>query len=455
MALRPISRPTLLPEASLLPQSPKELPSGHSENRPKQPPTSLSQLANTLSLHGGGSSSGELALDIILNELVHEARSATNSTGAAIALVRDGVMVCRATTGVGGPNLGMRLSESSGLSGIALQTREVQLCDDAETDARVDQLACRDLGIRSVLVIPIEEEKLQSNEHPSVLGVFETFSSQPHAFSVRDIELLKGFRARIISYLAPPGPEHTPIVTEADKGAFERDPEQVHSVMPVIAGIVRRQKARNSGTTLLMMGIIICGFLLGWLLGAGNWRGRDRGLVKSGVGHPSTLKGTSPGELPAQTLTKQSVNQPRQSQPTAVSAATTDLAVEPSSGGLVVYEKGKVIFRTNENGVQIDGRGGIAAASAPAFEQSTPQVVHRVEPVYPEGAKQQHIQGPVEVATTVGKTGMVEQVRLISGDPILAAAVTDAISKWRFKPLVKNGRAADFTTRIKVEFKLR
>src|SRR2546430_8945880 len=59
----------------------------------------LAELAATLASHGGGTHSADLALDLMLNEIVEQARLATTATGAAIALVRGDEMVCRATTG--------------------------------------------------------------------------------------------------------------------------------------------------------------------------------------------------------------------------------------------------------------------------------------------------------------------------------------------------------------------
>ena len=48
----------------------------------------LAELAATLASHGGGTHSADLALDLMLNEIVEQARLATTATGAAIALLR-------------------------------------------------------------------------------------------------------------------------------------------------------------------------------------------------------------------------------------------------------------------------------------------------------------------------------------------------------------------------------
>src|SRR5215475_4322782 len=66
--------------------------------------SNLTQVAQTLAAHGGGAVSVELALDLVLNEVVEQARAATGATGAAVALFRDGELTCRATAGENAPD---------------------------------------------------------------------------------------------------------------------------------------------------------------------------------------------------------------------------------------------------------------------------------------------------------------------------------------------------------------
>ena len=146
-----------------------------------QHPSEVTQVARTLAAHGGGEASFDLALDLVLNEVVEQARLATGATGAAIALGRAGEMVCRATTG-DAPDLGVRLETTSGLSGACLQTGTMQQCGDTETDPRVNAEACRRLSVRSILVLPLGEGK-------DPFGILEVFSSRPNAFGDRDVHV--------------------------------------------------------------------------------------------------------------------------------------------------------------------------------------------------------------------------------------------------------------------------
>jgi putative methionine-R-sulfoxide reductase with GAF domain len=156
-----------------------------------QRPSDVTEVARTLAAHGGGAASLDLALDLVLNEVVEQARVATGATGAAIAFSRGGEMVCRATSGEVAPELGVRLETASGLSGACVQTGQVQQCNDAETDQRVDAEACRMLGVRSILVLPLSDGK-------ETFGLFEIFSSRPNAFGDRDVNTLQALAHRVV-----------------------------------------------------------------------------------------------------------------------------------------------------------------------------------------------------------------------------------------------------------------
>jgi hypothetical protein len=136
----------------------------------------------------GGRSLAEMAhadLDATLQLLAERAQYITGAGGAAIALRRDNHkdMLCRASSGDNAPELGALLSMEYGLSGESVRTRQLMRCDDAERDPRVNRDVCRELGIASVLVMPILSDA-------NVLGVFELFSATANAFDERDLSAL-------------------------------------------------------------------------------------------------------------------------------------------------------------------------------------------------------------------------------------------------------------------------
>lgn len=136
-----------------------------------------------------GQSLAEMAhrdLDAALQLLASRAQYITGANGAAIALRRQGKndMLCRASTGSNAPELGALLSTEFGLSGESVRTRQPLRCDDAERDARVNREVCQQLGIASVVVMPVVNDD-------EVLGVFELFSGKANAFGERDLSALQ------------------------------------------------------------------------------------------------------------------------------------------------------------------------------------------------------------------------------------------------------------------------
>jgi len=165
------------------------------QNTSPSPESDLGELAALFAAHSGGSFSAEvsadLALEIVLNEIVEQACLATGATGAAIILERDGEMVCRASSGVNAPQFGARLESESGLTAECIRTRQVQRCDDALTDPRADAEASRSLGVRSVLILPLLRDG-------GMAGLLEVFSSRLGAFRERDELTLEALAQRIL-----------------------------------------------------------------------------------------------------------------------------------------------------------------------------------------------------------------------------------------------------------------
>lgn len=81
-------------------------------------------------------------------------------------------------------------------------------------------------------------------------------------------------------------------------------------------------------------------------------------------------------------------------------------------------------------------------------------IVQRVMPIYPPEAKANHVQGAVRFTVVIGKDGAVQNVTLVSGDPVLAQAAKDAVQKWIYKPTLLNGDPVEVVTQVDVNFTL-
>jgi TonB family protein len=482
MAYRPMSR-----SDPFAPPRPSDAPIslGGKEGTELEDGLSLAELATALSAHGGGALSADLALDLVLNEIVEHARLATGATAAAIALSRGDEIVCRATTGANAPDLGVRLDVDAGLSGACVKSKQWQRCDDSETDSRVNAEICRGLGVRSILVFPVVREE-------NLLGVFEIFSPRPNAFSDREIQTLQALSRSIVNnvdraadVLAPPVPiPSVPVLPSSGVEATARvdvvdhsrvdlaqvdpvefDPKQFDQAQPDAALPVTetmtasRIHRRDYGMTALTLAVVAVALFLGWMMGyVRRPRGSAGTKAKAAVNATTQASQASPQQGAASTASAAVPDRHTSSSPTPAAASQQSVSQQSGAalptGGLVVYENGKVIYRTpsqNSSHSAKDTPGGPVNVPSRVADE---YLMLRVEPDYPAPAREQHIEGPVVLEALVGKDGTVQKLRTISGDSQLATAATDAVRQWRFKPLFRNGSPEEFQTQITVDFRL-
>jgi protein TonB len=81
-------------------------------------------------------------------------------------------------------------------------------------------------------------------------------------------------------------------------------------------------------------------------------------------------------------------------------------------------------------------------------------LLHQVQPTYPQLAKTARIQGPVVLEAVISKAGAIENLRVISGPPLLVKAALEAVSEWRYRPYILNNEPVEVETRITVNFTL-
>jgi periplasmic protein TonB len=82
------------------------------------------------------------------------------------------------------------------------------------------------------------------------------------------------------------------------------------------------------------------------------------------------------------------------------------------------------------------------------------KLISRVDPVYPQIARQMRTQGVVELMAVVGVDGRVRELKLISGSPLLAPAALEAVRQWLYRPTYLNGDPVEVTAPITVTFRL-
>jgi protein TonB len=82
----------------------------------------------------------------------------------------------------------------------------------------------------------------------------------------------------------------------------------------------------------------------------------------------------------------------------------------------------------------------------------TKMLKRKVTPAYPKEARDQRIQGTVQLHIIVSKDGKVLQAEVISGHPVFAQAALEAVRKWEYKPVLLNGEAVEVDTTVDIVF---
>lgn len=108
------------------------------------------------------------------------------------------------------------------------------------------------------------------------------------------------------------------------------------------------------------------------------------------------------------------------------------------------------------------GPGPYLAPPNPAPSNHPPRIshsmegslIHRVQPEYPALAKQARIQGTVLLRAVIDREGKIENLQLVSGHPMLAAAAMKAVQQWRYRPYYLNEQPVEVETLITVHFTL-
>jgi len=76
------------------------------------------------------------------------------------------------------------------------------------------------------------------------------------------------------------------------------------------------------------------------------------------------------------------------------------------------------------------------------------------KPEYPPLAKVARIQGTVRMEIVVNKDGGVQDIKVITGHPLLVKAAVEAVSRWRYQPTLLQGQPVEVLTEVEQRFSL-
>ena len=186
----------------------------------------------------------------------------TGATGAAVAVQRGAEMVCFASAGLTAPSLGSRVEMASSFSGESVRRDQLLRCDNTDTDTRVDAESCRQLGIASLVVMPLHSQG-------RVVGLLQILSMQPHAFQERDASAVKRIGAMMEALLPGLAAETDPEQQASARGQNAPKPRRWHrtsmglpvSVTTLRSGVPEEIPGRTWDICEKGMGLVLAGQL--------------------------------------------------------------------------------------------------------------------------------------------------------------------------------------------------
>jgi diguanylate cyclase (GGDEF)-like protein len=128
----------------------------------------------------------KLGLDLggVMAFVAEHAQRLTRASGAVVELSEGEEMVYRSASGICAEQLGLRLKRFGSLSGLCIETGDILSADDTESDPRVDREACRRVGLRSMVVVPLKHGD-------AAVGVLKVASGETSSFTGRDARVLE------------------------------------------------------------------------------------------------------------------------------------------------------------------------------------------------------------------------------------------------------------------------
>ena len=453
-----------------------------------------------------------LDLDAFLDQIVKHARALTCANGAAIALRQESAILCRARCGPTSPPLGAQLDADFGLSGECLRTGKALRCEDSERDPRLDPEVCRQLGLRSIAVVPIFE-------WTTVAGILEVFATHPHAFDDRHLDILHQLAELVTTVSSRATQENQDMIPQGILGRTNGPSQTGHRAemnsysLPsrserlrnwVIAsrqnyaGAITRLRnwtapissRRYYAAAIAILALAGLLAILGWK----PWSRTERAVASTKTSPPAETVAASAAPLETRSRLNSAqataVGRNVASRP-SVSPTPSDPASNPENVALVQpmssTDESKSIIVVPSPSRQPHDRVVPAEAQEPiapivigvtsgfgqdanvlgntlSVQPNLPTMVsqgisgglleRKVQPIYPVEARSKRLQGPVVLQAVIDEFGNVRNLRTVSGDSILARAAMDAVRQWHYQPYRLNGQAVKTPTQITINFTL-
>ncbi|HWZ83232.1 MAG TPA: energy transducer TonB [Terriglobales bacterium] len=221
---------------------------------------------------------------------------------------------------------------------------------------------------------------------------------------------------------------------------------------------------------LIALGVLMVALVAVVLKDWDFWFPPSEEVQEAATPRKNPVAATTPVAAGAAVAGKNGHKSAKASEPTAAApfSAVAERTVLPPLQVEVVAGNRHTSVPTRTNAIHLDMNSGTttAAAQTPASQppvasaadrvQLSPQtaqtVTVSVPPDYPMLARQMKVQGAVILQALISREGSIQELQIVSGPAILAAAAREAVKQWRFKPYLQSGRPVETQARITVNF---
>jgi diguanylate cyclase (GGDEF)-like protein len=121
--------------------------------------------------------------EAVMTAVAREARALLGSDAACVEMLDGDHIVCTAGAGTATDWIGLRLPAADSITGECFRTGQLLMCADTEVDSRVAREACRAVGARSMVVVPLIHAE-------QVKGVLIAWSTTADRFTDYEAQLL-------------------------------------------------------------------------------------------------------------------------------------------------------------------------------------------------------------------------------------------------------------------------
>ena len=429
-----------------------------------------------------------------LEEIVVLTRESTNADGVAVALRENGHFYCRASQGFA-PEPGVIVEPGQGVCGRCIIDARVLVCQDLSGD------------VKSAVAAPV----IVGDE---IEGLLAAFSFQPGAFTAEHIDLVSRIAVDVGNQVASPEAIHLvprdPVsilnsphidVVAVDPAIASRE-KHLEVLQAVTAPGVPPSTPKESAATVSerpfhflgydeaapiepepeplpadqLLGeylsksdiAVIFGAILIAMLAISLYVHHKRSSQPYVAPYtpdsvetrpaPSTAQPSAP---PADNGAKPSTRTKSSAEPKKKAAnESAPLAVPGGRAGLAKQEKQEPTpppvqgptTAVSSIALPAPNLTNVALAPGPSGPTAPPELVHKVDPVYPTAAKTANEASIVSLDLKVDSAGRIGTIKVVSGNNPFVSSALNAVRQWRYEPAVQNGKKIESMVRVDIAF---